>query len=81
MIWDIVKDKFQFSFDEICELVMKLPFTKRNVLRISAMFYDPLGIISPLLLQTCLLFKNICNKNSIRMISFPKRLLKNGVIY
>ena len=63
MIWDIVKDKFQFSFDEICELVMKLPFTKRNVLRISAMFYDPLGIISPLLLQTCLLFKNICNKN------------------
>ena len=62
MNWDIVGDKFQFSFDEICEFAMKLPFTKRNVLRISAMFYDPLGVISPLVLQTRLLFKNICNE-------------------
>ena len=63
MIWDIVKYKFQFSFDEIYESAMKLTFTKQNVLRISAMFYDPLGIISLLLFQTRLLFKNICNKN------------------
>ena len=26
------------------------------------MFYDPLGVIPPMVLQTCLLFKNICNK-------------------
>ena len=63
MIWDIVKYKFQFSFDEIYESAMKLTFAKQNVLRISAMFYDPLGIISLLLFQTRLLFKNICNKN------------------
>ena len=63
MIWDIVKYKFQFSFDEIYESAMKLTFTKQNVLRISATFYDPLGIISLLLFQTRLLFKNICNKN------------------
>ena len=62
MNWDIVRDKFQFLFDEICEFAMKLPFTKRNVLRISAMFFDPLGVISPLVLQTRLLFKNICNE-------------------
>ena len=62
MNWDIVGDKFQFSFDEICEFATKLPFTKRNVLRISAMFYDSLGVISPLVLQTRLLFKNICNE-------------------
>ena len=35
---------------------MKLPFTKRNVLQISAMFYDPLRVISPLALKTRLLF-------------------------
>ena len=41
---------------------MKLPFTKRNVLTISAMFFDTLRVISPLALQTRLLFKNIYNK-------------------
>ena len=40
---------------------MKLSFTKWNILRISAMFYDPLGIISPLVMRTRLLFRNICN--------------------
>ena len=62
MNWDIVRDQFQFSFEEICEFAMKLPFTKQNVLRISGMFYDPLGVIPSMVLQTCLLFKNICNK-------------------
>ena len=62
MNWDIVKDKFQFSFDEICEFAIKLLFTQRNTLRISAIFYDPLEVISPLVLQTSLLFKNICNE-------------------
>ena len=64
MNWDIVRDKFQFSFEEICEFAMKLPFTKQNVLRISGMFYDPLGFIPPKVLQTRLLFKKqkICNK-------------------
>ena len=41
---------------------MKLPFTKRNILKISAMFYDSLGVISPLVLQTRLLFKIFCNE-------------------
>ena len=45
--------------DEICEFAMRLPFTKRNNLRISAMFYDWLGVISSLILQTRLLFKDI----------------------
>ena len=30
MNWDVVRDKFRFSFEEICEFAMKLPFTKRN---------------------------------------------------
>ena len=31
MNWDIVRDEFQFSFDEIFEFSMSLPFTKGNV--------------------------------------------------
>ena len=62
MNWDIVRDQFQFSFEEICEFTMNLPFTKQNVLRISGMFYDRLGVIPHMVLQTRLLFKNVCNK-------------------
>ena len=62
MNWDINRDQFQFSFEEICEFATKLPFTKHNLLRIPGMFYDPLGVIPSMVLQTCLLFKNICNK-------------------
>ena len=39
-----------------------LPFTKQNVLRTSAMIYDLLGVISPLVLQTRVLFTKISNK-------------------
>ena len=30
MNWDVVRDKLRFSFEEIYEFAMKLPFTKRN---------------------------------------------------
>ena len=39
-----------------------LPFTKQIVLRTSAMFYDLLGVISPLVLQTRVLFTKISIK-------------------
>ena len=42
---------------------MKLKFTKQNILRVSAKFYDPLGIISPITLQAKLLFKSLCAEN------------------
>ena len=76
MNWDIVKYKFQFSFDEICEFAMRLPFTKRNILKISAIFYDQLGVISPLILQTRLLFKNICNEKLDWDDIIPKKFAK-----
>ena len=38
-------------------LSSRLNVTKRNILKLSAMFFDPLGIISPLVLQTKLIFK------------------------
>ena len=74
--WDVVRDKFQFSFDGKCQFAMKLPFTKRIVLRISAMFYDPLGVISSLVLQTRLLFKNICNEKLYWDDIIPEKFTK-----
>ena len=58
--WNVSKDEFIFTFSDIIETAESLPVTKRNILKISAMFFDPLGLICPLVLQVKLLFKEAC---------------------
>ena len=58
--WDVSKDQFIFMFSDIIEIAEPLPVTKRNILKISAMFFDPLGLICPLVLQVKLLLKVAC---------------------
>ena len=61
--WDITKDEFIFAFSDIIEIAESLPVTKGNILKISAMFFDPLGLICLLVLQVKLLFKEACILN------------------
>ena len=61
--WNVSKDEFIFTFSDIIETAESLPVTKRNILKISAMFFDPLGLICPLVLQVKLLFKESCILN------------------
>ena len=61
--WDVNKDEFIFTFSDIIEITESLPVTKRNILKVSAMFFDPLGLICPLILQVKLLFKEACILN------------------
>ena len=58
--WDIEKDLFMFGFDGIVQLAKDLKFTKRNLSKINATLFDPLGLISPITLQGKLLFKLLC---------------------
>ena len=44
----------------IGEKAVQLLCTKRNILKIGASFFDPLGLICPVVLQIKLLFKEIC---------------------
>ena len=37
--------------------------TKRNVLRVVASFYDPMGLISPIIVQMNILPRDICKAN------------------
>ena len=55
------KDTLIFELDTIGQNGLKLDITKRNILRISASYFDPLGLICPLVLQAKLLFKDICS--------------------
>ena len=55
--WDVNKDEFIFTFSDIIETAESSPVTKRNILKTSAMFFDLLGLIYPLILHVELLFK------------------------
>ena len=58
--WNITSDEFMFYFTDIINTASNLPITKRNVLKLSSMFFDPLGLISPIVLQMKILFKEAC---------------------
>ena len=58
--WDIPNDEFVFELKDIASSGLSLPYTKRNILKISATFFDPLGFICPVVLQAKLLFQKLC---------------------
>lgn len=43
MNWDTVEDNFFFNFTDLCDYGMSPPATKRSVLNLSAMAFDPMG--------------------------------------
>ena len=49
VLWDIQRDEFRFEFDEFMKKAFLLELTKRNVLKVAALLYDPLGLISPVI--------------------------------
>ena len=67
--WDVSKDEFIFTFSDIIKTAESLPVTKRNILKILVMFFDPLGLVCPLVLQV----KLFSRKYIYRML--------NGTIY
>ena len=58
--WDLDNDKFVFTFDEIVSFSSTLAVTKRNILKITNMFFDPLGFLCPIFLSAKLIFNKIC---------------------
>ena len=58
--WDTNNDFLVYEFADIIAVASKLEITKRNILRVSAMFYDPLGLICPIVLQFRLIFQSLC---------------------
>ena len=57
--WNTGADDFIFDFEIICRTAEKLDVTKRNILRVAALFFEPLGLISPITLQPKLIFQEL----------------------
>ena len=58
--WDTNNDFLVYEFVEIIAVASKIEITNRNIFRVSAMFYDPFGLIRPILLQFRLIFQSLC---------------------
>lgn len=58
--WNYITDEFQIKFQTHIESAQGLMPTKRNVLRVIASFYDPMGLISPIIVQIKILLQDIC---------------------
>ena len=54
--WNTEFDFFQFDFKEVVDFMKSLSPIKRSVLRLSAKVFDPLGLLSPFVIGTKMLF-------------------------
>ena len=60
--WDSKNDEFKFSFKNFIDLASELPGAKQSVLSVGARIYDPLGVISPIVIPIKVLFQQICRR-------------------
>ena len=58
--WDYKNDEFVFDFSQIILEANKLAPTKRSVLKATGMFFDPLGLVFPIIVQLKLMFQKVC---------------------
>ena len=62
IIWDENIHKLVYDFSEILTVYKALPITKRNILKILAMFYDPIGLLQPIIINLKILFQKVCKQ-------------------
>ena len=58
--WNYDQDRLEFDLSTIAQSVSSAAPTKRDVVSITAKFFDPLGIVSPVIVQFKLLFQEMC---------------------
>ena len=76
--WDENKDILKLGVGEIFKNAEKISPTKRNILKIIASIYDPIGLLQPIVIKLKLLFQEICLLN-IAWDDNISPLDKNGI--
>ena len=54
------RDSIPFSFEKFVERAREMQATKRDLLSLLAVLFDPLGLISPMLVRMKMLFQTLC---------------------
>ena len=60
--WNCVTDEFIFKFEALLRLAESLYPTRSNLLKVTSSFFDRLGVLSPTLVKTKILFQSFLPK-------------------
>ena len=58
--WNTLTDNFNFDFYDLHNYAISLPASKRSVLKVTAKVFDPLGFLTPVTVNTKILFQELC---------------------
>lgn len=58
--WHMISDELIFDIGDVCQLKKDTRPTKRNAVSLATRFFDPLGVISPMIVRFKLLFQQLC---------------------
>ena len=73
------RDSIPFSFEKFVERAREMQATKRDLLSLLAVLFDPLGLISPMLVRMKMLFQHFVAKNGIGTRSLKGNRERNSV--
>ena len=60
VLWDVVQDNLVFDIGQVAESMEPLEPTKRNLVSITAKFFDPLGVVCPVIIPFKMLCQQLC---------------------
>ena len=58
--WNLSSDQLVINLDDIASAAMSLSPTKRNIVSLVGRFYDPLGYLTPVVVQFKLFLRELC---------------------
>ena len=61
--WGTINEYLSYSFEDLVESFKSVLPTKRSILGLIAKFYDPVGLIQPVIIKLKLLFQEVCLTN------------------
>ena len=59
IVWDTKSDHLVFFFDNLIENLNHIIPTKRNNLSLIATFYDPIGLIQPIIIKLVIISRSV----------------------
>jgi len=60
LLWDSRNDCFRYDFTALLQFAKDITPSKRALLRITAKIFDPLGFLSPFVIQLKVMFQQLC---------------------
>ena len=79
--WNCVSDEFIFKFEALLKLAEGLEPTRRNLLKVTSSFFEPLGILSPVLVQMKLLFQVLCQEKVAWDTALPESVRRKWIAW